>query len=357
MANINIDEPGNANISKSTKFGGGLVAHIMQIVRENRAVRDRLYKRSWDQYERTFRGLYSGDDKTRDSERSRLVAPALAAAIESTAATIEDAIFSRDQWFDTADDVKDEQKDDAMVAHALLKEDLEMAGVPDAIAKVVLNGCIYGTGIGKINVTRREVRSFGQDGKVKKEYRPLVTLEAIPPWEFVIDSQARDLESAYFVAHETHVPRNKIWAKVKNGIYRNVNIMGNNSSTTANPAGQETPDGANKSNEYDGSVFVTEYFGLVPAASLRGLLDVKPEDIQGNGHVEVIATIANELEVLRVVVNPFSMKDRSGVSGAARRNRRAAGRSARGGRPGARRRVGTGSGRRWPETRGAASGA
>lgn len=310
MANTNIDEPGNANISKSTKYGVGLVSHVMELVRENRNVRDRLYKKQWDQYERTFRGLYCGSDKTRDSERSRLVAPALAAAIESTAAAIEDAIFSRDQWFDTSDDVQDQDKDDAAVAHALLKEDLEIAGVPDAIAKVVLNGCIYGTGIGKINVTRREIRSFGADGSVKKEFRPLVTLDAIPPWEFVIDSQARDLESAYFVAHETHVPRNKIWAKQKAGVYRKVNIMGNNSTTTASPAGQETPDGETKSNEYDGSVFVTEYFGLVPAAALRGYVDVKPDDIQGNGHVEVIATIANELEVLRVIVNPFAMKDR-----------------------------------------------
>jgi hypothetical protein len=309
MANISIDEPGNANVAKA-KFGGGLVAHIMEVVRDNRAVRDRLYKRKWDQYERTFRGMYSGSDKTRDGERSRLVSPSLSAAIESTSATIEDAIFAREQWFDTSDDVSDQQKDDVGVAHQLLKEDLEIAGVPDSIAKIVLNGCIYGTGIGKINVIRKEIRSYDERGNIKKEFRPLVTLEPIPPWEFVIDSQARDLESAYFVAHETHVPRNKIWSKIKAGTYRKVNIMGNNSSTTASPAGEETPTGDTKSNMFDGSVFVTEYYGLVPAASLRGLVDVPSDAIQGNGHVEVIATIANELEVLRVVINPFAMKDR-----------------------------------------------
>jgi len=323
MAQINLDNPEGANLtstnttgttlSKGTKLigGGALVHHIMHIVRENRRVRDRLYKRRWDQYERTFRGLYSGADKTREGERSRLVAPALAAAIESTAATIEDAIFSRDHWFDTADDVQDDQKDDMTQAHAVLKEDLDIAGVPDAIAKIVLNGCLYGTGIGKINITRREIRSFDANGDIQKELRPLVTLTAIPPWEFVIDSQARDLESAYFIAHETHVPRNKIWAKQKSGTYRNVNIIGNTSSTTATPAGQETPDGMRKSERFDGSVFVTEYYGLVPAAMLRAFnVAVKPEDVQGNGHVEVIATIANELEVLRVIINPFAMKDR-----------------------------------------------
>jgi hypothetical protein len=314
MPNVQITEPESANIGGNDKKKGGspwssLVAHIMYIVRENRSVRDRLYKRQWDQYERTFRGLYSGSDKTRDGERSKLVAPALAAAIESTAATIEDAIFSRERWFDIEDDVADQDREDIKVAHARLEEDFNLAGVPEQIAKTVLNGCLYGTGIGKINITRREVRKF-VNGRVEKDWRPLVTLEAIPPWEFVIDSQARDIQSAYFVAHETHVPRNVIWARQKKGIYRNVNVLGNNATTTHSPAGQQTPDGARKWDERDGSVFVTEYYGLVPASLLRGITKVEPDDIQGNGHVEVIVTIGNELEVLRAVVNPFGLKDR-----------------------------------------------
>lgn len=310
MANINIDEPRSANVVKTLGGSDSVVHHVMNIVRENRQVRDRLYKKMWDMYERTFRGLYTGSDKTREGERSRLVAPALSAAIESTAAAIEDAIFSRDQWFDTADDVADQDSSDIKEAHKRLKEDLEIAAVPDAIAKIVLMGCLYGTGIGKVNITRREIRTFGAKGEVKKEFRPVVTLEPIPPWEFVIDSQARDIASAYFVAHETHVPRNKVWARMHNGTYRKVPLLGNSSSTTASPAGQETPDGARKSDEFDGSVFVTEYYGLVPVSTLKGLVKVNPEDIQGNGHVEVIATIANELELLRVIVNPFALKDR-----------------------------------------------
>jgi hypothetical protein len=313
MANINIDEPERANIKgafSEQSPAGGLVAHCMHIVRENRSVRDRMYKADWDKYERTFRGLYTGSDRTREGERSRLVAPALSAAIESTAAAIEDAIFSRDRWFDIADDVADPQSEDIVQAHRILDEDFDTAGVPDAISKIVLNGCLYGTGIGKVNVTRREVKQMGQGGKIERQWRPLVTLEDIPPWEFVIDSQARDIESAYFVAHETNVPRNKVWGRIQDGTYRKVNIFGNTATTTASPAGQETPDGQRKSEMYDGSVFVTEYYGLVPANLLRGLVQTKPEDIQGNGHVEVIVTIANELELLRVILNPFSAKDR-----------------------------------------------
>jgi len=308
MAKVNIDEPVNANY----KTGGysGLVHHVMGLVRDSRDVRDRIYKASWDKYERTFRGLYVGSDATRDGERSKLVAPALAAAIEGVAASIEDAIFDRERWFDISDDLKDAQSEDVRAAHKQLEEDFDRAGIPDAIAKTVLNGCLYGTGIAKMNVTRREIHSM-KNGKPVRTYRAQVTLEPIPPWEFVIDSQARDIDSALFVAHETNVPRNVIWARQKKGIYRDVPLWGNNASTTINPAGEETPDGANKSNDEDGSVFITEYFGLVPASLLKKSgVKVDTKDIQGNGHVECIITIGNELEVLRAVVNPFLMKDR-----------------------------------------------
>lgn len=307
MAIVELGEPQNANLP--TSGHGGLVHHCMHLVRENRAIRDTKYKKNWDQYERTFRGIYSGNDRVRESERSKLVAPALSAAIESTAATIEDAIFSRDRWFDILDDKMDPEAQDVQRAHMILEEDMEEAGVPDAIAKIVLNGCLYGTGIGKINVTRREVRKVVQ-GQVQKDFRPLVTLESIPPWEFVIDSQARDIKSAYFCAHETHVPKNVVWSRIKNGTYRNVPLHGNTASTTISPAGEETPDGSRKSDEFDGSVFVTEYYGLVPAKMMQGVAEVNKSDVQGNGHVEVIITIANELEVLRAIVNPYTMKDR-----------------------------------------------
>ena len=306
MPQINISDSENANI-KQLGFGG-LVSHIMYLVRENRQIRDRMHKADWDRYERTYRGKYSGSDFTRAGERSKLVAPALAAAVDSTAATIEDAIFSRERWFDMADDIMDERPDDMTQAHRVLEEDFEEAGVPDAIAKIVLNGCLYGTGIGKINITRREIRKF-VNGSVQKEFRPIVTLDPIPPWEFVIDSQARTIKDAYFVAHETNVPRNIVWARQKKGIYRNVSLIGNTASTETGSAGESNPDGQRKQEEYDGSVFITEYYGLVPASLLKGV-PYKQEDVQGNGHVEVIVTIGNELEVLRAVVNPFDMKDR-----------------------------------------------
>jgi len=313
---MQINDTGNVNKlphdqNTATSRGGSLATWIMNIVSNSRESRDQQYKARWDAYERTFRGFHSEQDKTREGERSKLIAPALLQAVDSMSATIEEAIFGRDQWFDAIDDINDPDNDDVEKMRLLLNEDFEMAGIPDAISKIILNGTLYGTGIGKINVVKREVRKVvktSQGTKVQVEMRPLVTLEEIPPWEFVIDSAARRLEDALFVAHETDVPRNVVMNKIKRGVYRNVPITGW-SGQVANPAGLPVIDQKNVQNDDDGAVRITEYYGKVPVGLMLPYGPVKKEDSIG-GMVEVIVTVANEGEVLRAISNPFMMKDR-----------------------------------------------
>jgi len=311
-----INDPHGANAPVASKVEdswGDLSSFIMDHVTAARDSRDRMYKQRWDAYERTYRGMWSDQERTREGERSRIIAPALSQAIDSISAQIEDAIFSRDQWFDAIDDVNDGERDDVEGARVKLVEDFEIAGVPEQIAKVILNGCLYGTGIGKINITRREVKTVAQTPQgpsVRTEIRPLVTLDAVPPWEFVIDTQARDLASAMFCAHETFVPKTVIWSKQHQGIYRKVFVDGAPAAETPTPGGQPIYDQTRQSGEYDGSVWVTEYYGLVPAKLLKGRAEVDADDIDGHGMVEAIVVIANESEILKAQVNPFIMKDR-----------------------------------------------
>lgn len=316
MAGHPIVDPVRANIEKAPMPGSGLpvVGWIMNIVRNSRESRDRQHKSRWDAYERTFRGFYEKQDKTREGERSKLIAPALLQAIDSIAATIEDAIFSRSQWFDIADDRMDQNKQDIEATRTNLNEDFEMAGIPDAISKIILNGCLYGTGIGKLNVVRKSIKTIqqGQQGpQVTETARAIVTLEPVPPWEFVIDSQARTLEDALFVAHETNVPRGVVYNKIRRKIYRNVPIKGFVATKVPFPGGRSIVDQTHAANPDDGSVQITEYFGRVPSHLVTPVVkNLKPSDIEGNGMVEVIVTIANESELLRIMVNPFLMKDR-----------------------------------------------
>ena len=52
------------------------------------------YQQDFDEYYRLFRGIWASEDKTRASERSRIVAPALQQAVESTVAEIEDVFLT-----------------------------------------------------------------------------------------------------------------------------------------------------------------------------------------------------------------------------------------------------------------------
>ena len=67
------------------------------------------YKDKFDEYYRLWRGVWAAEDKTRDSERSRLISPALQQAVESAVAEVEEATFGRGKWFDIQDDRNDQQ--------------------------------------------------------------------------------------------------------------------------------------------------------------------------------------------------------------------------------------------------------
>jgi hypothetical protein len=310
---VNITDDQNV---KPVTPGAEVVSYCVHLVAQNRDSRDLKYKGKWDQYERVYRGIYSSSDQSREGERSRLIAPALMQAIDSIHATITDAIFGRQQWIDIEDEFADESKEDVQQARKALIEDLELTNTQDALSKIILMGCIYGTGIGKINVKKKrvpQVTSQTLGGPVVKwEERPVVALEPVPPWEFVLDSQARDHENGLFCACETHVPKNVVWTKQIKGIYRkDATILGFNTSKKPYPAGESSVDENRKFGETDGAVWVTEYYGLVPAKLVRKAgVEVPADRVQGNGMVECIVTIANETELLRIVLNPFTMEDR-----------------------------------------------
>ena len=57
------------------------------------------YEVKFDEYNRLWRGHYSAEDKTRDSERSQIISPALQQAVESAVAEIEEATFGRGRFF------------------------------------------------------------------------------------------------------------------------------------------------------------------------------------------------------------------------------------------------------------------
>ena len=53
------------------------------------------YSQTFDEYYRLWRGQWSAQDRTRSTERSKIISPALQQAVESSVAELEEATFGR----------------------------------------------------------------------------------------------------------------------------------------------------------------------------------------------------------------------------------------------------------------------
>lgn len=275
----------------------GLVAYVMDKVKHGRDTRDAMYAGMWNEFTRLWRGFYSDKDKSTNSERSKLISPATAQAVEMTVSEMEEATFGRTAWIDLKDDIADQQKDDAVAYRDQLLEDFELAQVPEGIADTYLLGCVYGTGISKLNVRLDD--EADSTGKVQERFK--VTVEAVRPDQFVIDPSACSIEDAHFCAHEPVKPKHTIVEKQRKGLYMKGRVESYSGSQQSNTTGRA--DGNNVQPADDG-VLITEYYGLVPSFLIP---DTDPSE---NKMVEAIVVLANESTVLKAVVSPFTMKDR-----------------------------------------------
>lgn len=310
-----------------------LVAWVLRHVEDWETYRDTNYKKKWNEYYRLWRGIWSSEDKLRDSERSRLISPALQQAIESTVAELEEATFGKGVWFDLDDDIADQEKDSFMAIREQLHEDLEMNGVPAAISEIFLNGCIYGTGIGKIIISEEEDKTIQASQQIN-EFAPerpevqqstifKVRLESVSPREFVIDYNARTIDEALGCAHIMFKPEHLVRKRQDEGIYRE-GFVGSTS---------DIPDvasmGESRGSQNVDHVKLVEYHGLVP----KNLIDLNDKDVDDEGFtqlnvgpgntldlgddhdlVEAIVTIANDAFLLRASENPLLMKDRGFIA-------------------------------------------
>ena len=306
-------------MDKETKYQA-LAAWLNHRLETWRTHRDMNYTQIWDEYYRLWRGIWSAEDRTRQSEKSRIIAPALQQAIESSVAELEEATFTRGKWFDIMDDMLDQDPSDAEYIRNLLQEDLEKTGVKDAICEVFLNASIYGTGIGKIVVDQTiekapaEVPVAGTLTTTRQlvEYPSIdVRIEPISPKEFLIDPSANSIDEALGVAHEVIKPRYHVVEGIRSGIYRDVPLDGDYQTTRI------SYDPETKSADESDSVKITEYWGKVPRRFLKESVDkddFEYDKSDSNELVEAVVTICNDEYILRVEENAFMMEDRPFIS-------------------------------------------
>ena len=296
-----------------------LATWIMDRVESWEDHRNTNYMEKWDEYYRIWRGIWSYEDKTRDSEKSRLISPATQQAIEATVAELEEAIFGKEQWFDVRDDVGDQNPVDIAVIRRNLQEDLNKYKVKDGIVEALLNGAIYGTGIAKVNVIEEMSKApmesqipdtLTTDVVVSEQEIVKVKIESLTPKEFVIDPCATTIEEALGVAQIVTKPKYEIVEAIKAGIYEDKPI-GNYEDMDL---GYDDEMGYDDSDDH--KVKIVEYWGRVPVKYLDEKNESLSEefDYDEDELVEAVVVIANDHCVLKATRNPYLMGDRPFVA-------------------------------------------
>jgi hypothetical protein len=306
-----------------------LTAFVVNHCDRWRDSRDENYLEDWKEYERIFRGVWASEDKTRESERSRLISPASQQAVETRHAEIMEAVFGNGEFFDIKDDITDINNNpmDVEAIKALLKEDLEKHKIRKAVDQIELMAEIYGTGIGELIVKQEKEfipatmpmpgTTQAAYGIQEKEYF-CVKVNPVNPKNFLIDPNATSIDDAMGCAVEKFVSIHKVVEGMEKGIYRKVNI---------GPAAVD--DDLEVTQEViqyqDDKVKLLTYYGLVPREYLEQLenkdgeevVDLFPDDSVADNYsdlVEAIVVIANDGLLLKAEKNPYMTNDRPIVS-------------------------------------------
>ena len=299
-----------------------LTAFVVDHCDRWRTYRDTNFLDSWLEYERIFRGEWASEDKTRESERSRIVTPATQQAVETRHAEIMEAIFGQGEFFDIQDDLRDVDGNplDVQMLKAQLMEDFKQDKIRKSIDQIELMAEIYGTGIGEIFVKTEKVfepatqRIPGQPqqaaiGVVEKN-RVAVKINPVNPKNFLFDPNGTSIDDCMGVAVEKYVSIHKVVEGIEKGIYRKVNITPTYEDTDLEPT-QEV------SQYQDEKVRLLTYYGLVPKEYLTEedseVVELFPDDSAAEDYtnmVEAIVVIANGSMLLKAEENPYMMKDR-----------------------------------------------
>ena len=305
-----------------------LVAWVLDNVTEWRENRDDNYREDWKKYERIWRGVWDGEDRIRQSERSKIISPATQQAIENHTSEIEEALWgSGANLFDIEDDLKDQDPTDIEYVKLYMKECFKKNKLRKQVNDIVLLASIYGTGIGEVITQEvKELRPATQPMPdinamavgVEEATKISVHLKPINPRNFVIDPTATTIEEAMGVAIEEFVSAHIVAKAIEDGIYRDDTKIGESSpDTDLEPSSIDE--------EFDDSkVKLIKYYGLVP----EYLLDSEDDEVvdlfqdkdvgevvkEYSNMVEAIVVIGNDSELLKAERSPYMMKDRPVVA-------------------------------------------
>jgi hypothetical protein len=304
--------------SNEDKFGieETLESWVMEKCREWRDHYESNYETKFDEYYRLWRGIFSSEDRNRDSERSQIISPALQQAVESSVAEIEEATFGRGKFFDIKDD--DQQPQDVAYLREQLTKDFKKNKVRKAVGECLINAAVYGTGIAELVLEeRKEMRPASRptmDGQLQEVGvemfdRTVCKLRSVQPQNFLIDPVATSVDDSIGVAIDEFVPVHQVELLQEKGVYKDVPFNFAYPDIDLDADHELTTQPTDK-------VRLTKYYGLVPRHLLENddlyeeVEELVPSDEDKTFYVEAIVVIANGGTLLKAEKNPYMMNDR-----------------------------------------------
>jgi hypothetical protein len=300
------------------------------------------YEDKHEEYYRLWRGIWAENDKTRQSERSRIIAPALQQAVESAVAEIETASFSQAFMFDIEDSSSNPPpppqgqqpqngpqmpmpgmggglqnqptKAETIAVRDQLHKDIERANYRAAVGEILINAAVYGTGIGELVIedskeyipSTQPLEGIPEEASlveygVQERVRPIIKLNPVQPKNFLIDPNATCVSSAMGVCIEEFVGIHTIEQLQESGVYRDVEIGFDASDPNIDADSEIDVQPLRK-------VRVKRYYGLVPTAQLKEE-GVDSDLLEDGKYTEAVVVIANG-QIIKAQANPYMCKDR-----------------------------------------------
>jgi hypothetical protein len=359
-----VDEPkekGEVGVRTPDKFDP-LVEWVVGNVDKWRDWRNGQYQAKFDEYERLARGVWSPNEKLRESERSKIVTPALAEAVENGAAEIEEATFGRgvdyfdieayDQALETAAQEPNpapvmpemgmndpnmgmgapgmlpappmpQKPMSELIALAVdknrtsLKEDLGRTNFAASVAKCIFNSGLFGLGIGEIVTKTIKIKTPKMPVATTTELK-IGTLRSISPRNFVYDPLMEHIDDGLGCAIEENMSKHVVQMAMNDGTFRKIK-----EEHLATGQGDPTLSGDQISGtapDLENTVHAIRYFGLVPERLLfpkdpeENVVslyeDDKPAEEDDGKYCEALVVILNKQSCVKAVKNPFMMNDR-----------------------------------------------
>ena len=300
-----------------------LVSFVVDHCDKWRDWRDTNYQTKWDEYERIYYGVWAAEDRTRDSERSKIISPATRQAVDNRVAETMEGFAGSGKLFEISDDSQDQDPVDVEVMQALLIEDTHNNAYLNNVSSIVKLAEIYGTGVGEILVKTELDRvpttqnmpekGIAEVGVTERE-KVSVKIKPINPRNLLVDPNADSVDESLGVGVEEYVSYHQIIRGIASGVYRDVDVTPHFDDEDLEASQIES------SHYQDDKVKVIRYYGLVPRELLEGSGEVEqraeelfPDDEEKSNLadlVEAVIVIANDGILLKAERSPYMMEDR-----------------------------------------------